>query len=47
LSHFVAVEIVPETLEVREFGCDTVDLYALQYRDTIQGQVMYFRPMVL
>ena len=30
LSHFVALEIAPETLEVREFGCDTVDLYALQ-----------------
>jgi len=30
LSHFVALEIAPETLEVREFGCDTVDLYALR-----------------
>ena len=30
LSHFVAVEIAPTVLEVREFGCDTVDLYALR-----------------
>jgi transposase len=30
LSHFVAVEIAPETLEVREFGCDTEDLYELR-----------------
>lgn len=30
LSHFVAVEIVPETLEVREFGGDTADLSALR-----------------
>ena len=30
LSHFVAVEVAPNVLEVREFGCDTVDLYALR-----------------
>ena len=30
LSHFVAVLIAPLVLEVREFGCDTVDLYALR-----------------
>jgi transposase len=30
LSHFVAVEVAPETLEVREFGCDTEELYRLR-----------------
>jgi transposase len=30
ISHFVALEVSPCVLEVREFGCDTEDLYALR-----------------
>jgi transposase len=30
LSHFVALEVAPGVLEVREFGCDTEELYAVR-----------------